>query len=52
MKTKDLEKLTKQELLNLLNETKAKLEIAKTDSQSSKKVPPLEAKKKKIKREL
>jgi hypothetical protein len=52
MNIRELEKLSKQELFKMLEETNEKLAIAKTGSETSKTVPRLETKIKRIRRVL
>jgi hypothetical protein len=52
MVTKDLEKLTKPELLKMLNDTDKKLNALKNGDPKNKKIPNIETKRKKIKRAL
>jgi hypothetical protein len=52
MKTKDLDKLTKQELFKMLNDTAGKLDRLKKEDPWNKKVPIVETEKKKIRRVL
>ena len=52
MRTSDLEKLTKKELLEMLEKTRDKLSAIKQENPKSKEIPTLETKIKKIKRVL